>query len=424
MATWLRRCLVLIGAALLPWSALRADSFFGPTVINFDQLGATSYNLWFAAELVVGGDAYATANAGFGSIFGSSFSYIGEAGVRVSMENIRRVNGVWTAEYVVKQEFSNYTGQYEYTYYYNQPLPTSGWVSGSAECGSESQSVVGSIVSFGPPPPAPPVPTIAVSGYAHGAWVPATNTLSVNFAATDVNANLSGIRINVWYRTESSHQNDGGAFVPQSGSSGSVVRSVPLTYSGEYYFWTEATDTAGSSASTPAWANGFRIFVPWRTPCYQPTYWNGGPLITNNCYNYANNRRTDTFAQPGNGGGTTFDLYHPDINVVANELRAAAVADGLEETWDTATSATGKTKIALVLRPGTSNNDRDFHWYRQDCDGRWSHKIGESPATNLDNSGQLIVDPRSADRGAYTVFVGFFFTPSDAVQGMGHATIH
>jgi hypothetical protein len=50
----------------------------------------------------------------------------------------------------------------------------------------------------------------------------------------------------------------------------------------------------------------------------------------------------------------------------------------------------------------------DYHWYRRDRDGRWSHKPGTDPATNLDNSGNVIVDPRTADRGPYTVFCGCF----------------
>jgi hypothetical protein len=34
--------------------------------------------------------------------------------------------------------------------------------------------------------------------------------------------------------------------------------------------------------------------------------------------------------------------------------------------------------------------------------------MGGSPATNLDNSGNIITDPRTADRGSYTVFCGCF----------------
>jgi len=60
-------------------------------------------------------------------------------------------------------------------------------------------------------------------------------------------------------------------------------------------------------------------------------------------------------------------------------------------------------QVALVISPNW-----DYHWYRKDRDGRWSHKMGGTPATNLDNSGNIITDPRTADRGSYTVFCGCF----------------
>lgn len=62
----------------------------------------------------------------------------------------------------------------------------------------------------------------------------------------------------------------------------------------------------------------------------------------------------------------------------------------------------GTYKVALVAYPG------DYHWYRQDADGYWSHKPGTTPVTNLDESGDLITDPAFADRGNYTNFLGYF----------------
>ena len=47
-------------------------------------------------------------------------------------------------------------------------------------------------------------------------------------------------------------------------------------------------------------------------------------------------------------------------------------------------------KIALVIR------EDDYHWYRQNKDGTWSHKPGEFPVTNLDDADGLITDPRNA----------------------------
>ena len=48
----------------------------------------------------------------------------------------------------------------------------------------------------------------------------------------------------------------------------------------------------------------------------------------------------------------------------------------------------------------------DFHWYRLDNNGRWSHKPGPARVTNLDDNNAPITDPRTAAMGAY-VFEAF-----------------
>lgn len=67
----------------------------------------------------------------------------------------------------------------------------------------------------------------------------------------------------------------------------------------------------------------------------------------------------------------------------------------------------GTYKVALVLTPSNVLLP-DYHWYRQDADGMWSHKQGTTPVKRTDESGNLITDPQIADRGRYTVFVGYF----------------
>jgi hypothetical protein len=90
--------------------------------------------------------------------------------------------------------------------------------------------------------------------------------------------------------------------------------------------------------------------IPWPVrircrcaPLYEPTWWNDGARrqLRNNCYNYACNYRTDTL---------------------------------------------------------------DFDWYRKGRNGYWSHKPGSTPVINVDNSTNLIADPRTADRGMYMQF--------------------
>ena len=134
-------------------------------------------------------------------------------------------------------------------------------------------------------------------------------------------------------------------------------------------------------------------------PLYEPVWWNdsGQRQWSNNCYNYASNYRTDTFAQPGLAAGAMYSAISVD------EVKKAALADGLEDapTANNTPPAEGHL-VALVIDPGW-----DFHWYRMNRNCSWSHKPGGTEATNLDNAGARIVDPRIADRGSYTEFAGF-----------------
>jgi len=139
-------------------------------------------------------------------------------------------------------------------------------------------------------------------------------------------------------------------------------------------------------------------------PPYNPEKWNDGGYVqyNNNCYNYANDERTDTFAQPGRASGCSH-------SITCSTTRAAAECDGL------VTISSGSSpcpddmhRVYLVTRPGW-----DYHWYRQDTDGMWSHKPGGTPATNRDGSGQLISNPEYADIGMYTDRCGYMCACGD-----------
>lgn len=190
--------------------------------------------------------------------------------------------------------------------------------------------------------------------------------------------------------------------------------SFTLTDKGTYVFRTTAYDPQFQQWKI---SSEVSIYVTgnYTTPSYTPSFWNDSGTIqySNNCYNYANNVRTDTFAQPGRAAGNMWS------SLTASNVSAAATSDGLEPTTASGTSSVGKTKIALVI---WLNND--YHWYRKDSNGLWTHKPGGTEATNLDNSGNIITNPETADRGPYTIFAGYFFTPSDATEGAGHANIN
>ncbi|TQV87792.1 hypothetical protein [Aliikangiella coralliicola] len=153
-------------------------------------------------------------------------------------------------------------------------------------------------------------------------------------------------------------------------------------------------------------------------PHYANAFWNSSSRRPkNNCYNYSANKATNNFAQPGYASGSpTFSDDPWSCTAVA----AGAKGDsGISETSYFSSSNKRDTLLALVVAPG-----RDYHWYRRDSNNRWSHKPGQTSATNKDNSGNLITDPRNANRGIYTLFCGFFKTNSASQsQNTGAANI-
>ena len=134
-------------------------------------------------------------------------------------------------------------------------------------------------------------------------------------------------------------------------------------------------------------------------PLYEPDWWNDGgqKQLSNNCYNYAGNYRTDTFAQPGLAAGAEYSSFSCD------SVSPAAVADNLIDIPNANNKCPKEGHlVALVIAP-----DYDFHWYRKGRNSYWTHKPGSTPVTNVDNSGALIRDPRTANRGPYTNFCTF-----------------
>ncbi len=141
-------------------------------------------------------------------------------------------------------------------------------------------------------------------------------------------------------------------------------------------------------------------FPQLKVPRINLDWWNSSEVIYyNNCYNYATNRATNSFAQPGETGGMHLnDLTCETVkNSVSKDL-------GIENTeFFDFRGPKDDTLIALVVWP-----DADYHWYRRGSDGKWSHKPGSTPATNLDASDKIIENIEKADHGPYKEFCGYF----------------
>jgi hypothetical protein len=146
----------------------------------------------------------------------------------------------------------------------------------------------------------------------------------------------------------------------------------------------------------------------------------------NNCYNYGCDMpapANTSFAQPGMASGNL-----RAVPIVNANCQAAAVSDGLAAVVgvggaipviaqkDRATTHLVALVVALETAPAAG--DSDFHWYRLDSNGRWSHKPGQTPKTNLDGAGNVIADPRNAandPNGPNYAFVTFMTVDSTAV---------
>lgn len=153
---------------------------------------------------------------------------------------------------------------------------------------------------------------------------------------------------------------------------------------------------------------------------YEPAQWNDAGIVqySTNCYAYALDRRLG-FAeghklQPGElSGNPLSSAADVDVDRIKELVLAdAAAADfTFEEIAVKETCPSGTYKVALVVDPGV-----DYHWYRQNPDGSWSHKPGHGEVTDVDASGASVVDPATADRDYgivhYSDFGGYFCTGS------------
>ncbi len=165
-------------------------------------------------------------------------------------------------------------------------------------------------------------------------------------------------------------------------------------------------------------------------PKYDPGYWNRPDIKgSTNCYAYAANDPDGHPAgkpQPGEHSG------HPMTEVNCASVGLAAVSDGMIPGNDPPNPPPGYYAVALVMDPGV-----DYHWYRQDKFGLWSHKPGNGEATDVDASDLplLITDPKAVNRNYawksasgywalgggsvgpnYYIFCGYFYVPAGGIR--------
>ena len=169
-------------------------------------------------------------------------------------------------------------------------------------------------------------------------------------------------------------------------------------------------------------------------PAYQPERYNGSKRVqeTHNCWAYASNVLDPNqltqcdgkgpkcqlmYHQPGGTKGRSKELRYEDARSckTVSALMRDDIPDLTPSTF-TGRCPRGSSKIALVVHPG-----EDYHFYRQDNDGWWSHKDGSNQVKRYDAEGEPIWNPQTAardyrPRGSflnYTDFCGFYCMPRD-----------
>ena len=142
-----------------------------------------------------------------------------------------------------------------------------------------------------------------------------------------------------------------------------------------------------------------------------------------NCYAYMLNKPEYHWAVPGLGFAQTkarvfiesFNRHFKKVRLGEFRQRIidGAIKDGLLPTKN----PKGKKGYYLAaLFFSNKINNLDFHWYRKDGDGLWSHKDGWLPASDRDSKGKPIHDPRKDTQSGYPAFGGFFWVPRKGVK--------
>lgn len=163
---------------------------------------------------------------------------------------------------------------------------------------------------------------------------------------------------------------------------------------------------SGTSGSGSSQVNGYE-------PHYEPSKWNNASYVHyNNCYAYAMDNQKSRLSKPQPSDQSSSNYQCPVLKEwIKGDLVEAST--GIKYQMFDGTNhdkcPDWHHKIYLV------HGDHDYHFYRLDSDGLWSHKPGGSEVTRLDASGQLIVNPETADHNYpnnnYNVKCGFLCVP-------------
>ena len=149
-------------------------------------------------------------------------------------------------------------------------------------------------------------------------------------------------------------------------------------------------------------------------PEFNPKKWNDNLKIkkTHNCYAYMLDYIDKSFKskpQPGYNNGYSH-LSDGDIrscDKMFERIKADNPSFLKSSLYEPCPKGYRKGYLAL-----DTTEDTDYHFYRLDANGKWSHKPGATEAQDKNSSGKPIVAPHLADRTSsshnYSTSCGYF----------------
>lgn len=116
------------------------------------------------------------------------------------------------------------------------------------------------------------------------------------------------------------------------------------------------------------------------------------------------------FEQPGAASGQRKAMRKESLRTcpIVEKLTKSDLSGDFVPTTFYDQCPKGMSKVALVVDKGT-----DYHWYRQNPDGTYSHKDGSNPVKNYDANKRKIFNPKAASRDYgknlnYEDFCGYY----------------
>ncbi len=157
-------------------------------------------------------------------------------------------------------------------------------------------------------------------------------------------------------------------------------------------------------------------YVPEGAPVYQPNLWNsalGEKRRENiNCYSYALNIAECGWGLPG----YLQSAKSPNLIWNADNIKVGLERDGLLSIDKEDLTDLDIHVVAAFSRKMMRNKELyDFHFFRRDDNGFWSHKNGNAEVLCRDFLGRRITDPENAFVNKVD-FLGYWKVPEEGLD--------